>query len=57
MESFSATYLDKVESLNSVPTRKSWISKTLEFHITALDKVLLAWKSQEEIDYFLMCYF
>ncbi|MGP4141854.1 IclR family transcriptional regulator [Sodalis praecaptivus] len=53
MESFSAIYLDKVESPNSVPTRKSWIGKTLELHITALGKALLAWKSQEEIDYFL----
>lgn len=53
MESYSAIYLDKVESADSAPTRKSWIGKTLELHITALGKALLAWKSREEIDYFL----
>ncbi|KNC92073.1 IclR family transcriptional regulator [Trabulsiella odontotermitis] len=53
MESHSAIYLDKVESHDSVPTRKSWIGKTLELHITALGKALLAWKTQDEIDYFM----
>ncbi|UXY10430.1 IclR family transcriptional regulator [Kosakonia sp. ML.JS2a] len=53
MESYSAIYLDKVESPSSVPTRKSWIGKKLELHITALGKALLAWRSREEIDYFL----
>ncbi|ATA23640.1 IclR family transcriptional regulator [Brenneria goodwinii] len=53
MENYYAIYLDKVESPDSVPTRKSWIGKKLELHITALGKALLAWKTQEEMDYFL----
>ncbi|MEF3092664.1 IclR family transcriptional regulator [Raoultella sp. WB_B2P2-3] len=53
MESYSAIYLDKVESPDSVPTKKSWIGKKLELHITALGKALLAWKPREEMDYFL----
>lgn len=53
IEGYSAIYLDKVESSESVPTRKSWIGKKLDLHITALGKALLAWKSREEMDYFL----
>jgi len=53
MESISAIYLDKIESPDSVPTSKSWIGKKLELHITALGKALLAWKTREELDYFL----
>ncbi|MFS2225172.1 IclR family transcriptional regulator [Pantoea sp. B65] len=53
MENYSAIYLDKVESPESAPTRKSWIGKKLELHITALGKALLAWKPKEEMDYFL----
>ncbi|HAI7634059.1 TPA: IclR family transcriptional regulator, partial [Escherichia coli O25b:H4-ST131] len=37
----------------SVPTSKSWIGKKIELHITALGKALLAWKTREELDYFL----
>ncbi|WP_413725361.1 IclR family transcriptional regulator [Sodalis sp. RH16] len=53
MENTYAIYLDKVESPESAPTRKSWIGKKLELHITALGKALLAWKPLEEMDYFL----
>lgn len=53
MESISAIYLDKIESPDSVPTSKSWIGKKIELHITALGKALLAWKTREELDYFL----
>lgn len=53
MENYDAIYLDKVESPESTPTRKSWIGKTVELHVTALGKSLLAWKSREEMDYFL----
>lgn len=53
MESYSAIYLDKIESPDSVPTNKSWIGKKLELHSTALGKALLAWKTREELDYFL----
>ncbi|WP_068714070.1 IclR family transcriptional regulator [Vibrio tritonius] len=48
-----AIYLDKIESSSSVPTRKSWIGKELELHVTALGKSLLAWKSASEIDYYI----
>ena len=51
--SISAIYLDKIESPDSVPTSKSWIGKKIELHITALGKALLAWKTREELDYFL----
>lgn len=53
IEGCYAIYLDKVESPGSVPTKKSWIGKKLELHITALGKALLAWKPREEMDYFL----
>ncbi|WP_230354385.1 IclR family transcriptional regulator [Lelliottia sp. WAP21] len=53
MEGYSAIYLDKIESPDSVPTSKSWIGKKLGLHLTALGKALLAWKTREELDYFL----
>ena len=53
IEDCYAIYLDKVEGPGTVPTKKSWIGKKLELHITALGKALLAWKPREEMDYFL----
>ncbi|MEY8713174.1 IclR family transcriptional regulator [Mangrovibacter phragmitis] len=53
IENGYAIYLDKVETPGTAPTRKSWIGKKLELHVTALGKALLAWKSKEEIDYFM----
>lgn len=53
IEQNHAIYLDKVESSQSIPTGKSWIGKKLELHVTALGKSLLAWKNEDELNYYL----
>ncbi|MDO5532018.1 IclR family transcriptional regulator [Sutterella sp.] len=53
IEDFHAIYLDKVESPRSRPTERSWVGKKLEFHVTALGKVLLAWKPEGELKLYL----
>jgi DNA-binding IclR family transcriptional regulator len=44
-----AIYLTKVESLQSIIV-KSWEGRRLPLHSTGLGKVLIAWKSEAEID-------